>query len=151
MHDYGTTAAVALVIDHGRVVSTRTWGEAAPGRATTRDSVFGVASLSKLVAAWGIMTLVHHGKVNLDAPVSTYLTPAQRAALPFDTHNHDAAPVAEPYIRAQLAIARAIIGPAARCLRCLMNSAFVRRRARQISGSPPRPGQPGPILAPDTA
>jgi CubicO group peptidase (beta-lactamase class C family) len=85
MNDYGTTAAVVLVVDHGRIVDSRVWGEAAPGQLTTRDSVFSVASLSKLVAAWGFMTLVDQGRVNLDAPVSTYLTSEQRTALPFDT------------------------------------------------------------------
>ena len=37
-------------------------------------TLFQVASLSKWVSAWGIMTLVESGKVDLDAPVSRYLT-----------------------------------------------------------------------------
>ena len=44
-----------------------------------RDTAFQVASLSKLATAWGVMTLVDAGKVELDAPVSRYLT---RWALP---------------------------------------------------------------------
>jgi CubicO group peptidase (beta-lactamase class C family) len=37
-------------------------------------SVFQVASLSKWVSAWGVMKLVESGRLDLDAPVSTYLT-----------------------------------------------------------------------------
>jgi CubicO group peptidase (beta-lactamase class C family) len=44
-----------------------------------RDTVFQVASLSKWVTAWGVMTLVEQGRLDLDAPVSRYLT---RWALP---------------------------------------------------------------------
>jgi CubicO group peptidase (beta-lactamase class C family) len=85
MADYGTSAAVALVIDHGKVVASRAWGEAAPGVPVTADSVFGVASLSKLVTAWGFQTLVDRGRIDLDQPASKYLTAEQKAALPFDT------------------------------------------------------------------
>jgi CubicO group peptidase (beta-lactamase class C family) len=38
------------------------------------DTLFQVASLSKWISAWGVMTLVEAGKLDLDAPVSTYLT-----------------------------------------------------------------------------
>jgi CubicO group peptidase (beta-lactamase class C family) len=37
-------------------------------------TLFQVASLSKWVTAWGVMTLVESGKVDLDAPASRYLT-----------------------------------------------------------------------------
>lgn len=39
-----------------------------------RNTVFQVASLSKFVSAIGVMKLVEDGKLNLDAPVSRYLT-----------------------------------------------------------------------------
>ena len=38
------------------------------------DSVFQVASLGKWLTAWGVMVLVEEGSIELDAPVSTYLT-----------------------------------------------------------------------------
>ncbi|MEJ8567747.1 serine hydrolase domain-containing protein [Elongatibacter sediminis] len=44
------------------------------GRPVTADSVFGVSSVSKWVAAIGVMRLVEQGKLDLDAPVSNYLT-----------------------------------------------------------------------------
>ena len=38
------------------------------------DTLFQVASLSKWITAWGVMALVEDGKLDLDAPVQTYLT-----------------------------------------------------------------------------
>lgn len=44
------------------------------GRPVDGDSLFQVASLSKWLTAWGVMTLVEQGRVDLDAPISRYLT-----------------------------------------------------------------------------
>lgn len=44
------------------------------GESVDRDTLFQVASLSKWISAWGAMTLVEAGKLDLDAPVSAYLT-----------------------------------------------------------------------------
>jgi CubicO group peptidase (beta-lactamase class C family) len=44
------------------------------GRPVDRNTVFQVASLSKWISAFGIMKLVEEGKLDLDAPVSKYLT-----------------------------------------------------------------------------
>jgi CubicO group peptidase (beta-lactamase class C family) len=44
------------------------------GKPVDRNTVFQVASLSKWVSAFGIMKLVEDGKLDLDAPVSKYLT-----------------------------------------------------------------------------
>jgi len=43
------------------------------GRPVDRDTLFQVASLSKWVTAWGVMTLVEAGRVDLDVPVDDYL------------------------------------------------------------------------------
>ena len=43
------------------------------GKPVDRDTLFQVASLSKWVTALGVMTLVDAGRVDLDAPVDTYL------------------------------------------------------------------------------
>jgi CubicO group peptidase (beta-lactamase class C family) len=56
------------------------------GEPVDSETLFQVASLSKWITAWGVMTLVEAGKLDLDAPVATYLT---RWALPeseFDNH-----------------------------------------------------------------
>ena len=44
------------------------------GQPVDRDTLFQVASMSKWITAWGVMTLVEAGTLDLDAPVSTYLT-----------------------------------------------------------------------------
>ena len=44
------------------------------GEPVGRDTAFQVASLGKWVTAWGVMTLVEQGRLDLDAPVSGYLT-----------------------------------------------------------------------------
>lgn len=54
------------------------------GAAVDADSRFQVASLSKWLTAWGVMTLVEDGRIDLDAPVSTYLTRWQLPDGPFD-------------------------------------------------------------------
>ncbi len=43
------------------------------GNKVDQDTQFQVASLSKAITAWGVMSLVDQGKLDLDAPVSTYL------------------------------------------------------------------------------
>lgn len=43
------------------------------GKPVDRDTLFQVASLSKWLTALGVMTLVDAGRVDLDAPVDTYL------------------------------------------------------------------------------
>lgn len=62
--------AMAL-IERGRVAQI---SFASHGRAVDENSLFQVASMSKWIAAWGVMTLVEQGRVDLDAPVSRYLT-----------------------------------------------------------------------------
>ncbi len=54
------------------------------GKPINGQSVFQVASLGKWLTAWGVMTLVEDGKIDLDAPVSRYLTRWQLPASQFD-------------------------------------------------------------------
>ena len=66
--------SVALIQD-GELVWSGAYGVAdvANGRPLTVDDVFRVGSISKSVTAWGMMTLVEQGMVDLDAPVQQYL------------------------------------------------------------------------------
>jgi CubicO group peptidase (beta-lactamase class C family) len=66
---------VAIGIVRGdRVVYVQGYGVADDtGRAMTPDTPFLIASLSKSITALGIMQLVEEGKIDLDAPVQTYL------------------------------------------------------------------------------
>ncbi|MEQ9412490.1 MAG: serine hydrolase domain-containing protein, partial [Cyclobacteriaceae bacterium] len=60
------------------------------GSPVNRNTVFQVASLSKWVSAFGIMKLVEDGQLDLDAPVSKYLT---RWQLPPSEFNNEAVTV----------------------------------------------------------
>jgi|JI10StandDraft_1071094.scaffolds.fasta_scaffold11002_12 CubicO group peptidase (beta-lactamase class C family) len=68
-HENAGNAAFVL-LDDGRVVAEHFQSIGEP---VDRDTLFQVASLSKWVTAWGVMTLVDEGRINLDAPISTYL------------------------------------------------------------------------------
>jgi len=76
---HGNIAIVLL--DDGEVVQTYF---ASHGRAVDGDSLFQVASISKWLTAWGVMTLVEQGRIDLDAPVSRYLTRWQLPPSDFD-------------------------------------------------------------------
>lgn len=63
--------AAFILVDGGRPVSEHFVSKGAP---VDRDTQFQVASLSKWATAWGVMALVEQGRIDLDAPVSKYLT-----------------------------------------------------------------------------
>ena len=71
MIDAGKTGNLAFqLIQRGQPVDGRF---VSIGKPVDRDTLFQVASLSKWVTALGVMTLVDAGRVDLDAPVDTYL------------------------------------------------------------------------------
>jgi CubicO group peptidase (beta-lactamase class C family) len=72
---YGVPSVAVSVVHDGRT-TTRSWGIAdiAVGRMPSDRTLYNVASISKVVTAWGIMHLVDEGKVELDAPVSRYIS-----------------------------------------------------------------------------
>lgn len=80
-HSKGNAAFVLL--EHGKVTARhfRSVGKPVDG-----DTLFQVASLSKLITAWGVMTLVESGKLDLDAPVWKYLKRWQLPASKFDNN-----------------------------------------------------------------
>jgi CubicO group peptidase (beta-lactamase class C family) len=63
--------AVFALIDDGTVYGAHA---VSVGEAVDVNTVFQAASLSKWITAWGVMALVQEGKLDLDAPISTYLT-----------------------------------------------------------------------------
>ena len=80
-------AAVALLRD-GKVVLAKGYGWADRERRqpVTTATLFNIGSISKTVAAWGLLKLVEEGKLDLDAAVETYLT---RWHLPPSEFDHD--------------------------------------------------------------
>jgi CubicO group peptidase (beta-lactamase class C family) len=73
LRDLVPSVAVAVVHD-GRIV-TRTWGlaDVGTGRIATNQTRYNIASISKMLTAWGVMRLVEEGKVQLDDPVSKHV------------------------------------------------------------------------------
>lgn len=66
---------IALVKD-SEIIWTGAYGYAAvaSGRVLTVDTPMSVQSITKSVTAWGVMRLAEKGLIDLDAPVSQYLT-----------------------------------------------------------------------------
>ena len=85
---HNVPGASVAVVKHGQVAWAKGYGMADPaqGLPVTPDSVFDAASIAKPVTAWGVMTLVEDGKLDLDAPVERYLT---RWHLPPSEFDHD--------------------------------------------------------------
>lgn len=75
--------AIVLLGD-GRIAARH---NASVGEAVTGDTIFQMASVSKMVTAWGVMRLAEQGRVDLDAPVSRYL---RRWQLPPTEYDNDA-------------------------------------------------------------
>jgi CubicO group peptidase (beta-lactamase class C family) len=70
---------VALAITHnGEILTERAYGLASiqNNAPVTTGTRFAIASITKPITAMGILLLVEEGKVELDAPVSRYLTEA---------------------------------------------------------------------------
>ena len=93
----GIAGAVTLVTrDNFEHISVTGLADIATQRPMTRDTIFRVASMTKLVTATALMQLVVAGKLQLDDPVSKYI-PAFRGAL-----LKDGTPAGDILIRAML-------------------------------------------------
>lgn len=88
-YDAASRGNIAIVLLENGEVTQRHF--ASHGRPVDQDSLFQVASVSKWLTAWGVMTLVEQGRIDLDAPVSRYLT---RWRLPESAFDNDEVTVA---------------------------------------------------------
>ncbi len=77
----GPGSVAFTVIENGEVYDAHYRGS---DRSVDGDTLFPVASLSKWPTAYGVMLLVQDGKIDLDAPVSNYLTRWQLPEGEFD-------------------------------------------------------------------
>ena len=64
------------VIKNGEVIIKKGYGfsDLERKKEVQTKTGFNIGSISKMFTAWGIMTLVEDGKINLDDPVSNYIT-----------------------------------------------------------------------------
>ena len=74
---------IALIRD-GEIVWQEAYGTAVSGRPLSVDSIFRAESISKSVTAWGVLTLVERGLIELDAPVNRYLEDFRLPESPYD-------------------------------------------------------------------
>ncbi len=75
--------AVMLLIENGKITDQYAISKKEP---VGLNTAFGVSSLGKWVAAVGVMKLVEQGKIDLDEPVSSYLTRWQLPTSNFDVN-----------------------------------------------------------------
>jgi CubicO group peptidase (beta-lactamase class C family) len=81
IEDAGPGAAAFVLFGSGEVVCEHFQSS---GRPIDKDTVFSTASFSKWITALGVMRLVELGRVDLDAPVSRYLTRWKLPDSPYD-------------------------------------------------------------------
>ncbi|MCC5911052.1 MAG: beta-lactamase family protein [Clostridiaceae bacterium] len=84
---YNIPGAAISIIEDGEVkwVGTFGYGNIDEEIEITRDTVFQVASISKSATAVGIMKLVEEGRIELDAPIESYVT---RWSVPESEYNN---------------------------------------------------------------
>jgi CubicO group peptidase (beta-lactamase class C family) len=87
LHDFSIPGAAIAIIEDGEIVFQKGYGFADIETALKIDTKtgFNIGSISKTVAAWGIMKLVQEGKIDLDAPAEKYLTRWHLPASEFDS------------------------------------------------------------------
>jgi serine-type D-Ala-D-Ala carboxypeptidase len=74
--DGSTPALIVLAARHGIIFLHDAWGQLGPefdSSPVMRDSIFGVASVSKPVTASAVMMLVETGKIGIHQPVQKYI------------------------------------------------------------------------------
>ena len=76
LYDFSIPGAAIAIIEDGEIVLQKGYGFAdiEKGVKVTPKTGFNIGSISKTVAAWGVMKLVQEGKIDLDAPAENYLT-----------------------------------------------------------------------------
>ncbi len=87
MEKHRVPGGAVAVTRHGRLVHTAGYGFAdnVDGLLSTPNSLFRIASMSKLLTAVGVLSLVDSGQLDLDAPALDYLPSSSSAHAPMDT------------------------------------------------------------------
>jgi len=73
MRESGIPSAMLALVHGDHVVLAKAWGMAGPSVPADEDTPFCIGSISKSFTALGVMILADEGKVDLLAPVTTYL------------------------------------------------------------------------------
>jgi len=88
LEELATPGAAVALLRNGKVAVAKGygWADREQRKPVTTATLFNIGSISKTVAAWGLLKLVQEGKLDLDAPVERYLT---RWHLPPSEFDHD--------------------------------------------------------------
>lgn len=76
LNDFIVPGAAIAIIENGEIILQKAYGysNVEKGIKVTTQTGFNIGSISKTVAAWGVLKLVQEGKIELDAPAEKYLT-----------------------------------------------------------------------------
>lgn len=76
LNDFSIPGAAVAIIENGEIILQKGYGfsDKEKGLKVDTKTGFNIGSISKTVAAWGIMKLVFEGKIDLDAPAEKYLS-----------------------------------------------------------------------------
>ena len=76
LEEFLVPGAAIAIIDDGKIILEKGYGYADIENKVKVDTRtgFNIGSISKTIAAWGVMKLVEEGKLDLDAPAEKYLT-----------------------------------------------------------------------------
>ena len=88
LQQHNVPGAAVAVVEDGALSWAKGYGMAEPAQnlPVMPDTVFDSASVTKPVTAWGIMKLVEAGLLDLDVPITNYVT---RWELPSSEYDHD--------------------------------------------------------------
>ncbi len=89
LNDFSVPGTAIAIIENGEIILQKGYGYSNIDKETkvTTTTGFNIGSISKTIAAWGVMKLVQDGKIDLDAPAEKYLT---RWRLPKSEFDSDA-------------------------------------------------------------
>ncbi|MEG1583666.1 MAG: serine hydrolase domain-containing protein, partial [Anaerovorax sp.] len=75
INQYNTTSLQYALIDQGQITKSGHGGvySKSENKALTEETLYGIGSISKLFTTTAVMKLVDLGKIQLDAPVTTYI------------------------------------------------------------------------------
>ena len=76
LDEFNVPGAALALIDDGKIILQKGYGFADLENQihVNVKTGFNIGSISKTIAAWGVMTLVEKGRLDLDAPINNYLT-----------------------------------------------------------------------------
>jgi len=76
LNDFIVPGAAIAIIENGEIILQKGYGYSNTdnGIKVTKTTGFNIGSISKTIAAWGVIKLVQEGKIDLDAPADKYLT-----------------------------------------------------------------------------